>query len=51
MAGLPTYRELLSLATFLQVQTQTQNRYPTSFDKIKCPNMKTTCHIRLKFFL
>ena len=47
---LQIYRQLLSLATFLRVHSNSivvsylswQNRYP---------NLKTTCHIKLKFFL
>ena len=50
MACLQIYRELLSLATFLRVHSNSkevsylywQNRYP---------NLKTTCHIELKVFL
>ena len=50
MAFLQIYRELLSLATFLRVHSNSkeisylnwQNRYP---------NLKSTCHIKLKFFL
>ena len=50
MACLQIYRELLSLATFLRVHSNSkevsylpwQNAYP---------NLKTTCHIKLKFFL
>ena len=34
MACLQIYQELLSLAIFLQVYIQTQNRHPTSLDKI-----------------
>ena len=50
MACLQICRELLSLATFLRVYSNSkevsylcwQNRYP---------NLKTTCHIKLKYFL
>ena len=48
MACLIIYQELLLLVTFLQVHSNSksylswQNRYP---------NLKTTCHIKLKFFL
>ena len=50
MACLQIYRELLSLATFLRVHSNSkevsylpwQNTYP---------NLKTTCHIKLKCFL
>ena len=50
MACLQIYRELLSLTTFLRVHSNSkevsylsrQNTYP---------NLKTTCHIKLKFFL
>ena len=50
MACLQIYQELLSLANFVQVHSNSkevsylyrQNRYP---------NLKTTCHIKLKFFL
>ena len=49
MACLQIYQELLSLATFLRVHSNStevsylncQNRYP---------NLKTICHIRLKLF-
>ena len=50
MACLQTYRELLSLAPFLRIHSNSkevsylywQNRYP---------NLKTTCHTKLEFFL
>ena len=50
MACLQLYRKLLSLVTFLRVHSNSneisyfpcQNTYP---------NLKTTCHIKLKFFL
>ena len=50
IACLQIYRELLSLVTFLRVHSNSkevsylprQNTYP---------NLKTTCHIKLKFFL
>ena len=30
---------------------QTQKRYTTSLDNIRYPNLKTTCHIKVKFFV
>ena len=36
------YRELLLLATFLEVHSNSKDMYPI---------LKTTCHIKLKFFL
>ena len=44
------YRELLSLATFPPVHSNSKEvsylSWPNTY-----PNLKTTCHIRLKFFL
>ena len=44
------YRELLSLATFLPAHSNSKEvsylSWPNTY-----PNLKTTCHIRLKFFL
>ena len=44
------YRELLSLATFLRVHSNWKEvSYPSWQNTY--PNLKTTCHINLKFFL
>ena len=44
------YRELLSLATFLPAHSNSKEvsylSWPNTY-----PNLKTTCHIKLKFFL
>ena len=44
------YRELLSFATFLRVHSNSKEvsylSWPNTY-----PNLKTTCHIKLKFFL
>ena len=50
MACLQIYRELLSLATLLRVHSKSKELtylYWQNGD----PSLKTTCHIRLKFFL
>ena len=50
MACSQIYRQLLSLTTFLRVHSNSKEvSYP--FDKMRTPNLKTTCHIKLKFFL
>ena len=50
MVCLQIYRELLSLANFLRVQSNSEEvSYLTRQNM--CPNWKTTCHIKLKFFL
>ena len=47
-ACLQIYRELLSLVTFLRVHS----RGILPLDKTRTyPDLKTTCHIKLKFFL
>ena len=43
------YRELLLLVTFLRVHSNSKE-LPTSWQNMY-PNLKTTCHIKLKFFL
>ena len=43
MACLQIYRELLSLATFLRVHS--------NLEEVSYPNLKTTSHIKVKFFL
>ena len=45
-----TYRELLSLANFLRVHSSSKEVSYLSW-KNATPNLKTTCHIKLKFFL
>ena len=45
MACLQIYRELLSLTTFLRVHSNSEVSY------LSYPNSKTTCQIKLKFFL
>ena len=50
MACLQIYRELLWLATFLRVHSNSEEvSYPSWQNTY--PNLKTTCHIKLKFFL
>ena len=44
------YRELLSLATFLQIRWNSKE-VSYVFWQNTYPNLKTTCHIQLKFFL
>ena len=44
------YRELLSLATFLRVHSNWKEVSYLSWQNTY-PNLKTTCHIKLKFFL
>ena len=44
------YRELLSLATFLRVHSNSKEVSYLSWQNTY-PNLKTTCHIKLKFFL
>ena len=50
MSCLQIYRELLSLATFLRVYSNTKEVSYLSWQSAY-PNLKTTCHIMLKFFL
>ena len=50
MACLQIYRELLSLATFLRVHSNSKEVSYLSWQNTY-PNLKTTCHIKLKFFL
>ena len=47
MACLQIYWELLLLATFLRVQSNSKEISNLSWQN----NLKTTCHIKLKFFL
>ena len=49
MACLQIYRELLSLATFLRVHSNSKEVSYLSWQNTY-PNLKTTCHIKLKFF-
>ena len=49
-AGLQIYRELLSLATFLRVHSNSKEVSYLSWQNTY-PNLKTTYHIKLKFFL
>ena len=50
MACLKIYRQLLSLATFLRVYSNSKEvSYPSW--QITYPNLKTTCHIKLNVFL
>ena len=50
MACLQIYRELLSLATFLRVHSNSEEVSYLSWQNMY-PNLETTCHIKLKFFL
>ena len=50
MACLQIYRELLSLVTFLRVHSNSNKVSYLSLQNTY-PNLKTTCHIKLKFFL
>ena len=50
MACLQIYRELLSLVTFLRVHSNSEDVSYLSRQNTY-PNLKTTCHIKLKFFL
>ena len=50
MAGLQIYQELLSLATFLRVHSNSEEASYLSWQNTY-PNLETTCHIKLKFFL
>ena len=50
MACLQIYRELLSLTTFLRVHSNSKEVSYLSWQNTH-PNLKTTCHIKLKFFL
>ena len=49
MACLQIYRELLSLATFLRVHSHPEEVFYLSWQNAY-PGLKTTCHIKLKFF-
>ena len=50
MACLQIYRELLSLATFLQVHSNSKEVSYLTWQN-SYPNLKATCHFKLKFFL
>ena len=50
MACLQIYRELLSLTTFFRVHSNSEQVSYLFWQKTY-PNLKTTCHIKLKFFL
>ena len=50
MACLQIYRELLSLTTFLRVHSNWKEVSYLSWQNTY-PNLKTACHIKLKFFL
>ena len=50
MACLQIYRELLSLTTFLRVHSNSKEVSYLSWQN-RYPKLKTTCHIKLKFFL
>ena len=50
MACLQIYPELLSLTTFLRVQSNSKEVSYLSWQNT-CPTSKTTCHAKLKFFL
>ena len=50
MVCLQVYWELLSRATFLQVHSNSEEVSYLSWQNTY-PNLKTTCHIKLKFFL
>ena len=50
MVCLQIYRELLSLTTFLLVHSNLKEVSYLSWQNAY-PNLKTACHIKLKFFL
>ena len=50
MACLQIHQELLSLATFLQVHSNSKEVSYLSWQNTD-PNLKTTCHMKLKYFL
>ena len=50
IACLQNYRELLSLATFLGVHSDSKEVSYLSWQNT-CPNLETICHIKPKFFL
>ena len=50
MACLQIYRELLSLTTFLQVHSNSEEVSYLSWQNTY-RNLKTACHIKLKFFM
>ena len=50
MAYLQIYRELLFLTTFLRIHSNSKEVSYLSWQNTY-PNLKTTCHIKLKFFL
>ena len=50
MTCLQIYRELLSLATFLRVHSNSKEVSYLSWQNTY-PNVRTTCHVNLKFFL
>ena len=50
MACLQIYQELLSLTTFFRVHSNSEEVSYLSWQNTY-PNLKTTCHIKLKFFL
>ena len=49
MACVQIYRELFSLATFLRVHSNSKEMFYLYWQN-RCPNLKTTCHIKLKPF-
>ena len=49
MACLQIYRELLSLVTFLRVHSNSKEVSYLSWQNTY-PNLKTTCHVKLKIF-
>ena len=50
MACLQIYQELLSFATFFRVHPNSKEVSYLSWQN-KYPNLKTTCHIKLTFFM
>ena len=50
MACLQIYQELLSLTTFFQVHSNSEEVSYLSWQNTYL-NLKTTCHIKLKFFM
>ena len=50
LACLQIYREILSLVTFLRVHSNSKEVSYLSWQNIY-PNLKTTCHVKLKFLL
>ena len=50
LAALQIYRELLVLVTFLRIRSNSKEVSYLSWQNTH-PNLKITCHMKLKFFL